>query len=192
MLITKQDRLMYVENKFKSISSCFGARVSMKYTEGPHKWAMQREDRRIENPEDVREILRTAKIGHLGLVVDGKPYVVPVNFVFEKEEILIHSALEGKKIDFMKRNPIVSFNAYLAEDGGFPLDSTTGKRIVKWKSVICTCKATFVEDEEERQEALTAHLRKYELERKPELRCKRKVAIIKLEIVEMTGKQRPP
>ncbi|MBS3794776.1 MAG: pyridoxamine 5'-phosphate oxidase family protein [Candidatus Thorarchaeota archaeon] len=105
---------------------------------------------------------------------------------------MIHSSLKGKKIDFIKRNPSVSFNAYLAEDGGFPVDPTTGKRVVKWKSVICRCKAVFVEDEEAKLEALRAHLRKYEPERKPELRCKREVAIIKLEIVEMSGKQRPP
>ncbi|MBS3794775.1 MAG: pyridoxamine 5'-phosphate oxidase family protein [Candidatus Thorarchaeota archaeon] len=66
----------------------------MKYTEGSHEWPMQREHRRIENTEDIKEILKLSKIGHLGLTMDGKPYVVPVNFVFRGGDILITCFLQ--------------------------------------------------------------------------------------------------
>jgi len=44
------------------------------------------------------------KIGRLGCVDNGEPYVVPINYVFEDGTIYSHS-LPGRKIDAMKAHP---------------------------------------------------------------------------------------
>jgi len=50
------------------------------------------------------ELLSTCKIGRLGCVDNGEPYVVPINYVFEDGNIYSHS-LPGRKIDALRAHP---------------------------------------------------------------------------------------
>jgi nitroimidazol reductase NimA-like FMN-containing flavoprotein (pyridoxamine 5'-phosphate oxidase superfamily) len=50
---------------------------------------------------EARELIGVGKIGHLGCLVNGEPYVVPINYVFEEGAIYSHS-LPGLKIDAMR------------------------------------------------------------------------------------------
>jgi nitroimidazol reductase NimA-like FMN-containing flavoprotein (pyridoxamine 5'-phosphate oxidase superfamily) len=54
--------------------------------------------------EEARALLSACKIGHLGCVDNGEPYVVPINYVFEDESIYSHS-LPGQKIDVLRAHP---------------------------------------------------------------------------------------
>ena len=51
--------------------------------------------------EEARELLGAARIGRLGCVDNGEPYVVPINYVFEDGVIYSHS-LPGRKIDALR------------------------------------------------------------------------------------------
>lgn len=68
-------------------------------------------------------LLRGARIGRLGCVAEGYPYVVPVNFVFDGESAVSHS-LPGRKIEAMRENPRVCLQVDDIEDN------------FNWKSVI--------------------------------------------------------
>ena len=59
---------------------------------------------------ESRELLREQSIGRLGCCGDGEPYVIPVNYLFDGENIYIHS-MPGRKIEIM-RQP-----AHLSSDG---------------------------------------------------------------------------
>lgn len=48
-------------------------------------------------------------ICRIGMICDGVPYIVPLNYGYEKNAIYIHSASEGKKIDILKTNNKVCF-----------------------------------------------------------------------------------
>lgn len=54
--------------------------------------------------EEARELLSTGRIGRLGCVDNGEPYVVPINYVLEGESIYSHS-LPGRKIDVLRAYP---------------------------------------------------------------------------------------
>ncbi|HSB11030.1 MAG TPA: pyridoxamine 5'-phosphate oxidase family protein [Blastocatellia bacterium] len=54
--------------------------------------------------DEARDLLRESRLGRLGCVVDGGPYVVPVNYVFDGENIYIHS-LPGRKVAALRANP---------------------------------------------------------------------------------------
>jgi nitroimidazol reductase NimA-like FMN-containing flavoprotein (pyridoxamine 5'-phosphate oxidase superfamily) len=61
----------------------------------------------MSNPlpeSEARELLASNTIGRLGCIVDGEPYVVPINYVFEGDFIYSHS-LPGRKIDGLRANP---------------------------------------------------------------------------------------
>lgn len=53
---------------------------------------------------DAMELLRRGAIGRLGCIIDEGPYVVPVNYVFDGDSILVHS-LPGRKIAALRANP---------------------------------------------------------------------------------------
>ena len=54
--------------------------------------------------EEARKLLSAAKVGRLGCVDNGEPYVVPINYVFEDGLIYSHS-LPGRKIDALRAHP---------------------------------------------------------------------------------------
>ena len=49
-------------------------------------------------------MLSACKIGRLGCVDNGEPYVVPINYVFEDGSVYSHS-LPGRKIEAMRAHP---------------------------------------------------------------------------------------
>ena len=54
--------------------------------------------------EEARALLAESKLGRLGCTYEGGPYVVPVNYVFDGENIYIHS-LPGRKLAALRANP---------------------------------------------------------------------------------------
>ncbi len=52
---------------------------------------------------EAQNLIARGKIGRLGCVDNGEPYVVPVNYLFEDGSIYSHS-LPGRKIDAMRTN----------------------------------------------------------------------------------------
>jgi hypothetical protein len=75
---------------------------------------MRRTDRAITDPAEMRAILEKADTCHLALAQDNEPYLVTMNFGLKPGEPLVlyfHAAHEGKKIDWLHRNPTVCFGA---------------------------------------------------------------------------------
>ena len=54
--------------------------------------------------KEAQELLTSARIGRLGCVDDGEPYVVPINYFFEDGSVYSHS-LPGRKIDILRAHP---------------------------------------------------------------------------------------
>ena len=74
---------------------------------------MTKRERQVTDPQQIKEILDTAQVVHLGLCVDNEPYVVPMNYGYTMEEgkltLYLHSAVRGKKLDMIRTNPKVFF-----------------------------------------------------------------------------------
>ncbi len=69
------------------------------------------------------ELIRRGRLARLGCISDGEPYIVPVNYILDGENILVHS-LPGRKIQAMRANPRVCFQIDEIEDE------------LSWKSVL--------------------------------------------------------
>jgi len=77
---------------------------------------MRRLDRNIERMEDILSVLDHSLICHLAMVdKDNQPYVVPLNFGYEYKRnqlsLFMHCAKEGQKLDILRSNPSVCFEA---------------------------------------------------------------------------------
>lgn len=63
----------------------------------------------LQSREEMEKILLEETIGYLGLSMNDKPYVVPLNYAYVAGKILFHCAMTGKKLDYLKTNPQVCF-----------------------------------------------------------------------------------
>jgi uncharacterized protein len=60
----------------------------------------------VKNLSDIeaRELLQSGTVARLGCIVDGEPYIVPINYTFEENCVYSHS-LAGTKIRTLRENP---------------------------------------------------------------------------------------
>lgn len=65
--------------------------------------------------DEARALLSTCRIGRLGCVDNGEPYVVPINYLVDEGSIYSH-ALPGKKIDAMRAHPRVCLQVEQIDD----------------------------------------------------------------------------
>ncbi len=74
---------------------------------------MTRREREVTDINEIKNILDTAKVLHLGLVDGDEPYVVPMNYGYtlegEKLTVYLHGARRGRKLDLIRANPKVFF-----------------------------------------------------------------------------------
>lgn len=56
------------------------------------------------NGDEARRLLEFAKVARLGCIVNGEPYVVPINCLLEGDFLYSHS-LSGMKINALRDNP---------------------------------------------------------------------------------------
>ena len=155
---------------------------------------MTKRERQVADENQIRHILDTAKVLHLGLAVDNEPYVVPMNYGYTMEEgklvLYLHSALQGKKIDMMRANPSVFFELdcdWIPFEGEKPCQYGLG-----YSSVMGCGKAQIVEDVQEKMKAMTA-LMKTQTGKDFSFneRLVSIVAVIRIDVAEYTAKHRP-
>ena len=119
---------------------------------------MRRKDREITEINGIEEILRQCKTCHVAMVDDGSPYVVPLSYGYKildgnVLELYFHSALEGRKLDILKRNNKVCFE--MAHEGDAITSETPCNSGYYFSSVIGFGEAVFIEDAGEKCEALS-------------------------------------
>ena len=105
---------------------------------------------------EAASILRRAEYGVLSTIsADNTPYGVPMNYVFEDGEILLHCALDGHKIDNMRNNERVCFTV-VGKAILIPERSVTA-----YESVIVFGKASIISSDDEKREILAKFIRRF-------------------------------
>lgn len=70
---------------------------------------MRRSDKEIKNRAEIEGVIRQCRICRVAFANDGEPYIVPLSFGYDGEAFYFHTALEGKKIEYIEKNPNVCF-----------------------------------------------------------------------------------
>ena len=155
---------------------------------------MTKRERQITDEYQIRHILDTAKVLHLGLCADNEPYVVPMNYGYTMEEgrlvLYMHSAVQGKKLNMMRTNPRVFFELD-CDLAPFEGEKPCQYGLV-YSSVMGRGTATIVEDTAEKIEAMKL-LMKTQTGKDFEFNEKLVsiVAVIRIDVAEYTAKHRP-
>ena len=155
---------------------------------------MTKRERQITDEAQIRAILDTAKVLHLGLAVDNEPYVVPMNYGYTWEEgkltLYLHSAVMGKKLDMIRANPTVFFEL---ECDLSPFEGEKACQYgLAYSSVMGRGTAWIVEDAEEKMRAMSI-LMKTQTGKDFSFneRLVSIVAVIRIDVTECTAKHRP-
>jgi nitroimidazol reductase NimA-like FMN-containing flavoprotein (pyridoxamine 5'-phosphate oxidase superfamily) len=149
---------------------------------------MRLKDREISDETGIQAIINNAVVCRLGIVNGNTPYVVPLCFGFKDNTLYFHSALKGLKVECLKNNPNVCFEFDLNTEVKESENACDWGMV--YQSVIGFGKAKFIEDSNEKRNALgiiMAHYSDKQFEF-PENEVKA-TAIISVEIESMTGKQ---
>ena len=98
--------------------------------------------------DEARKVLQSASVVRLGCIVNGEPYVVPINCLFEDDYLYSHS-LPGLKISGLRENPRACVQIDEIESD------------LHWRSAIAFGKFEEVTKSDERAEILAKLLRSF-------------------------------
>lgn len=151
----------------------------------------------IKSKQKIIEFLNKQETGRIcSIDKEGYPQIIPMNFVYTKEVIYMHSHTRGEKLENVLRNPKVGFEVdqsleFLPSYFTSPTDASQADTL--YISVVIKGEARIVSDKLEKSMALNALMLKYQPEGgyepiRPEMRVVDEVAIIKVIPSTMRGK----
>ncbi len=120
---------------------------------------MRRQEKEITDIHRIEEIIGQAAVCRLGLYMDGRVYIVPMNFGYQDRKLYFHSAKAGRKIDILKSNPEVCFEVDL--DLGIKQGNIACQWGARYKSIIGYGKAAFLRETASKKKALDIIMRHY-------------------------------
>ena len=120
---------------------------------------MRRSDREISDRVEIESILNDAQVCRIGLSDGFEPYIVPLCFGYIDGTIYLHSAMSGKKIEILKKNPQCCFEV----DQCQTITRTEQPCAIemRYKSVIGFCRVYFISDRKEKKHGLNCIMHHY-------------------------------
>ena len=145
----------------------------------------------IQDQQQIEAILKEAKFIRLALSdpETNDPYIVPLSFGYKDNTIYLHSSPKGRKIDIIRKNNKVCFEADI-ETEVIATDDPCNYN-VRYRSAIGQGKAQIVEDFDEKVKGLTVLTEHYGGEGPIDFGEKKvkNLCVIKIEVEKMTGKE---
>ncbi|HKK41033.1 MAG TPA: pyridoxamine 5'-phosphate oxidase family protein [Bacteroidales bacterium] len=154
---------------------------------------MRRKDREISNISDIESVIKSCDVCRIAFANDNIPYIVTMNFGFSGGEtpyIYFHGASSGRKFDMLRRNNYVCFE--MDTDHELYGGETGCDWGMNFRSVVGYGYITIVEDPVERKKGLD-HIMHHYTGRKDfryDEKTMRGTCVLKLSVMEMTGKKR--
>lgn len=149
---------------------------------------MRKKDKEITGIKEIEKIIKKAVCCRIGLVDGDEPYVVPVCFGYERKALYFHGALEGRKVELIKKNNQICFE--IETDVEVVKSEKPCGWTMKYRSVIGVGRAYILESDEEKCHGLKVIMRQYAggdfSFPKPKLD---KTLVVKVDIRSITGKQ---
>jgi len=149
---------------------------------------MRRKEKEITKKSEIEAVIHKSLVCRVGLSDNNIPYVVPLCFGYQDNTIYVHGFLKGRKIDILRKNRNVCF------EFDINTEIVEGEKACEWgmkyQSVIGFGKGSFLEEPEDKKRALNIIMNQYSGRtfQFPE-NVVNGVAVIKIEIASMTGKQ---
>ena len=148
---------------------------------------MSIKDKTIQNREQILDIIRRATVCRVGLIVDGAPLILPMNFGFRDPYLYFHSSPKSVKLDQLRACPEVCVEMDIEHElqkGKLPCGWT-----MRFESVIGYGTAEILTDPEDKRVGLAAVMEQYggTADGIPD-KAVDGVAIIRIRLNQLTGR----
>ena len=150
---------------------------------------MRRKEKEITDDQVILEILSKSDVCRLGLVDNGEAYIVPVSFAYDNGTMYIHSAPEGRKIELLRRNNLVTFE--IEQSSEITRDNIPCNWSAKYRSVMGKGIIFLRSDTESKIRGLDLIMKKYgsDTDLKYNESSLSGMIILELRITSVTGKE---
>jgi nitroimidazol reductase NimA-like FMN-containing flavoprotein (pyridoxamine 5'-phosphate oxidase superfamily) len=144
----------------------------------------------LDNSRDILDVIQKCDVCYVSMVTpDNSPYLIPMNFGFADNTLLLHSAKEGKKIDILKNNPKVCVVFSTDHQLRWQHEKVACSWSMKYRSVLAYGEVEFVDSLEEKEKLLRFFMKNYSDQNfkfsKPSLK---EVQVLKVPIQKLEGK----
>ncbi|HJD95150.1 MAG TPA: pyridoxamine 5'-phosphate oxidase family protein [Bacteroides togonis] len=144
----------------------------------------------ITDSKEIENIIRQCPYCMVGITdADGHPYVIPMNFAYEKGIIYLHSGPDGGKLEMIRQHPDVCITFCDGHELVWMHQQVACSYSMKSRSVICRGRVEFVDDMDEKRRILTLLMKHY-----IDYPCTmgdpavRNVVVWRVRVEQMTGK----
>ncbi|MBI9013483.1 MAG: pyridoxamine 5'-phosphate oxidase family protein [Clostridiales bacterium] len=149
---------------------------------------MRRKEKSMESMKEIELIIQSEKVLRLGLCAENQPYIVPVNYGYLNKQFFIHCAKEGRKLDMIAKNPNVCIEIERANE--LVTGDVACQYTMKFESIIGFGQATILTELEDVKMGLEILMAQFsDLKFTFNEKAMSRVAIIKIDIDEITGKK---
>jgi uncharacterized protein len=134
---------------------------------------------RTSSEAEAQTVISTGRVGRLGCIVKGEPYVVPIHYLFEDSSIYSHS-LPGRKIRALRVHPRACLQVDEVESE------------LRWRSAIAFGNFEEIHDDLERAQVLRKLLTRFPLLTPVESRVVRdaaapEIVVFRIRVDRVTG-----
>lgn len=156
---------------------------------------MRQKNREIKEFNEIIEVMKSCDVCRLALNDGGYPYILPLNFGIEvvdgKLNLYFHSALEGHKVDLIKKDNRASFEMDCRHQ--LQYFEEKGYCTMSYESVIGRGQIRIL-DEEEKMDALMKLMDHYHMGKEAYFNPAAipRTLVYVLEVEKITGKRKEP
>jgi Predicted flavin-nucleotide-binding protein len=116
----------------------------------------------ITDKKEIESVVNQCDVCFVGITeADGTPYVIPMNFGYSEDEIILHSAPEGKHIKLLELSNRVCVTFCSDRKLVYQHPDVACSYSMLAKSVVCKGAVSFVESLEEKEAALNLTMKNY-------------------------------
>lgn len=149
---------------------------------------MRRNDKKIEDEVLINQILSNSLVCRIGLFDEEYPYIVAMNYGYKENALYCHCAVEGKKIELIRKNNKVAFEIEAAyEIMKFDISC---KWTTKYRSIMGTGSIEIIDDLDKKIEGLDIIMQQHgKMENSYNEKHLQNIFILKLYIASLSAKQ---
>ena len=111
---------------------------------------------------EIESIIKKCQYCNLAMIdLEGKPYVVPMNFGYKDQVMYFHSGPEGKRLDCLLEKPEVCIALSTDHALRWQSSDVACSYSMKYRSVLIHGKAVFITETDEKIDALNVIMDQY-------------------------------
>ncbi|MBK3517565.1 pyridoxamine 5'-phosphate oxidase family protein [Carboxylicivirga marina] len=149
---------------------------------------MRRKEREIKDAVIIHQILSQSSVCRLAIYDEHFPYIVPMNYGYADGKLYFHCALEGRKLDLIRKNNKVGFE--IEYDSEVVKGDVSCQWTTRYRSVIGTGEVEIISDDEGKKFGFDVIMKQHGKENNEYIPAVlNKALVLKVNIMSYTAKQ---